>query len=41
MITSIAEYCGLHYGIGLIKVVFVGPVLNYLTMKMWTFAPTR
>lgn len=39
IITSLAEYFGLHYGIGLVLVIFVVPVLNYLVMKMWAFAP--
>ncbi len=39
-ITSLAEYLGLHYGFGLMLVIFVVPVLNYLVMKMWAFAPT-
>lgn len=39
-ITSLAEHLGLHYGIGLVLVIFVVPVLNYFVMKMWAFAPT-
>jgi putative flippase GtrA len=38
-ITSLAEYSGLHYGIGLVLVICVVPVLNYLVMKLWAFAP--
>ncbi|WP_249582808.1 GtrA family protein [Pseudomonas viridiflava] len=41
LITSIVEYLGWHYGIGLIMVIFVVPVLNYLVMRMWAFAPAR
>ena len=39
LITSGVEYAGLHYGIGLLMVIFVVPVLNYLVMKVWAFAP--
>lgn len=38
-ITSLVEYFGLQYGIGLLLVIFVIPVINYLVMKMWAFAP--
>ncbi|WP_440812329.1 GtrA family protein [Pseudomonas syringae] len=41
LITSIVEHLGWHYGVGLIMVIFVVPVLNYLVMKMWAFAPAR
>jgi len=40
VITSLGEYLGLHYGFGLMLVIFIVPVLNYLVMKMWAFAPT-
>lgn len=38
-ITSLVEYLGFHYGFGLMLVIFVVPVLNYLVMKMWAFGP--
>lgn len=38
-ITSLTGYVGLHYGFGLVLVIFVVPVLNYLVMKMWAFGP--
>ncbi|EJN18800.1 putative membrane protein [Pseudomonas sp. GM78] len=41
LITSIVEYLGWHYGVGLVMVILVVPVLNYLVMKIWAFAPTR
>lgn len=39
LITSLAEHLGLHYGIGLLLVVFMVPVLNYLAVRVWAFAP--
>ncbi|MEE4140281.1 GtrA family protein [Pseudomonas viridiflava] len=41
LITSIVEYLGWHYGVGLVMVIFIVPVLNYLVMKLWAFAPAR
>lgn len=41
LITSIVEYQGWHYGVGLILVILVVPALNYLVMKMWAFSPAR
>ncbi|MBA1204478.1 GtrA family protein [Pseudomonas capeferrum] len=41
LITSAVEYAGLHYSIGLLMVIFVVPVLNYLVMKIWAFAPAN
>ena len=41
LITSAVEYAGWHYGIGLMMVILVVPVLNYLVMKMWAFAPSH
>jgi putative flippase GtrA len=41
LITSIVEYLGWHYSIGLVMVILVVPVLNYLVMKVWAFAPAR
>lgn len=39
LITSVIEYLGWHYGIGLIFAILVVPVLNYLVMKIWAFSP--
>ncbi|QXI34964.1 GtrA family protein [Pseudomonas promysalinigenes] len=39
LITSVVEYLGLHYAVGLVMVIFVVPVLNYLVMKLWAFKP--
>lgn len=39
LITLVAEYLGWHYGVGLILVILIVPVLNYLVMKVWAFAP--
>lgn len=39
LITAGVEHAGLHYGIGLLIVIFVVPVLNFLVMKAWAFAP--
>ncbi|MNN93497.1 GtrA-like protein [compost metagenome] len=39
LITSVVEYLGLHYAVGLAMVIFVVPVLNYLVMKLWAFKP--
>ena len=41
LITSLVEYLGWHYGVGLIMVILVVPVLNYLVMKIWAFAPAH
>ena len=41
LITSLVEYLGWHYGVGLIMVILVVPVLNYLVMKIWAFGPAR
>lgn len=41
LITSIVEYLGWHYGVGLVMVILVVPVLNYLVMKIWAFAPAH
>ncbi|KHL76128.1 membrane protein [Pseudomonas putida] len=40
-ITSVVEYLGWHYALGLLMVIFVVPVLNYLVMKLWAFTPSR
>ncbi|MGE1084315.1 GtrA family protein [Pseudomonas shirazensis] len=39
LITSAVEYLGLHYSVGLVLVIFIVPVLNYLVMKLWAFKP--
>ena len=39
LITSVVEYLGLHYAVGLVMAIFVVPVLNYLVMKLWAFKP--
>ncbi|AUA32235.1 GtrA family protein [Pseudomonas sp. SGAir0191] len=39
LITSVVEHLGLHYAVGLVMVIFVVPVLNYLVMKLWAFKP--
>jgi putative flippase GtrA len=41
LITSVVEIVGWHYGVGLAMVILVVPVLNYLVMKVWAFAPVR
>ncbi len=41
LITSVVEYAGLHYSIGLLMVIFVVPVMNFLVMKIWAFSPAR
>lgn len=41
LITTAVEYAGLHYGVGLAMVILIVPVLNYLVMKIWAFAPAR
>lgn len=41
LITWLVEYLGWHYGVGLAIVILVAPVLNYLVMKIWAFAPAR
>ncbi|NIF29507.1 GtrA family protein [Pantoea sp. Tr-811] len=41
LITSAVEYAGLHYVVGLLMVIFIVPVLNFLVMKIWAFAPSR
>lgn len=41
LITLVAEYLGWHYGIGLVMVILIVPILNYLVMKAWAFAPAR
>ncbi|EKT4485181.1 GtrA family protein [Pseudomonas putida] len=38
-ITSLVEYLGWHYAFGLLMVIFVVPVLNYMVMKLWAFTP--
>ena len=40
-ITSLVEFLGWHYAFGLLMVIFVVPVLNYIVMKLWAFSPTR
>ncbi|MEN3141352.1 GtrA family protein [Ochrobactrum sp. WV_118_8] len=37
--TSLVEYLGGHYAFGLLMVIFVVPVLNYMVMKIWAFTP--
>lgn len=39
LITSAVEYLGWHYAVGLLMVILVVPVLNYIVMKLWAFAP--
>lgn len=39
LITSVIELLGWHYSVGLILVIFVVPLLNYLAMKVWAFSP--
>lgn len=39
--TSMVEYFGGHYAFGLLMVIFVVPVLNYMVMKIWAFTPAR
>ncbi|WP_095048547.1 GtrA family protein [Pseudomonas sp. Irchel s3h9] len=39
LITSVIEFLGWHYGVGLILAILVVPVLNYLVMKVWAFSP--
>jgi len=39
LITSGVEYAGLHYAVGLVLVIFIVPVLNYLVLKLWAFKP--
>ena len=41
LITSWVEYMGWHYGVGLVMVVFIVPVLNFMVMKLWAFAPAK
>ena len=41
LITWLVEYLEWHYGVGLAIVILVAPVLNYLVMKIWAFAPAR
>lgn len=41
LITLVVEYLGWHYGVGLIMVILVVPVLNYMFMKVWAFAPVH
>lgn len=41
LITSAVDYAGLHYSIGLLMAIFVVPVLNYLVMRVWAFAPAN
>ena len=41
LITLVVEYLGWHYGVGLIMVILVVPVLNYMVMKVWAFAPVH
>jgi putative flippase GtrA len=41
LITSLVELIGWHYGIGLALAILVVPVLNYLVMKIWAFAPAK
>ncbi|WP_060482514.1 GtrA family protein [Pseudomonas sp. NBRC 111119] len=40
-ITSLVEFLGWHYAVGLMMVIFVVPVLNYVVMKLWAFTPAR
>lgn len=40
-VTSLVEYLGGHYTFGLLMVIFVVPVLNYMVIKIWVFTPTR
>lgn len=40
-ITSLVEFLGWHYAVGLLMVIFVVPVLNYMVMKLWAFTPAR
>ncbi len=40
-LTSLVEYLGGHYAFGLLMVIFVVPVLNYMAMKMWAFTPAH
>lgn len=39
LVTLVVGYLGWHYGVGLIMVILVVPVLNYMVMKVWAFAP--
>jgi putative flippase GtrA len=41
LITSWVEYMGWHYGLGLVMVIFIVPVLNFMVMRLWAFAPAR
>ena len=41
LITSLVEYLRWHYGVGLAVAILLVPILNYLVMKIWAFAPTR
>lgn len=41
LITSVVEYLGWHYGVGLVMVILMVPILNYLVMKIWAFAPAH
>jgi putative flippase GtrA len=41
LITSVVECLGWHYSVGLIMVILLVPILNYMVMKIWAFAPVR
>lgn len=41
LITSVVEYLGWHYSGGLIMVILLVPILNYMVMKIWAFAPVH
>ncbi len=41
LITSWVEYMGWHYGVGLLMVVFIVPVLKFIVRKLWAFAPAK
>ncbi len=41
LITSVVEYLGWHYSVGLIMVILLVPILNYMVMKIWAFAPVH